>query len=84
MQPATASHPATPAPTASPGPTPAPYLAAVKRKVTLGFINTTHVEVVAGVTLGERVVVTGVGSLKDGGTATVTVADGDINLDFGR
>ena len=24
------------------------------------------------------------GSLKDGGTATVTVADGDINLDFGR
>lgn len=43
-----------------------PYLAAVKRPVTLGYINTTHVEIVGGVRQGDRVVTTGIGSLKDG------------------
>jgi len=43
-----------------------PYLAAVKRPVTLGYINTTHVEIVGGVQQGDRVVTTGIGSLKDG------------------
>lgn len=50
-------------PTAAPA---GPYLAAVKRAVTLGYINTTHVEIVSGVAEGERVVTTGIGSLKDG------------------
>ena len=34
--------------------------------MTLGYINTTHVEIVAGVQQGDRVVTTGIGSLKDG------------------
>jgi membrane fusion protein, multidrug efflux system len=45
---------------------PAAYLVAVKRKVQLGYINSTHVEIISGLHLGDRVVTTGLGTLKDG------------------
>lgn len=45
---------------------PATYLIAVKRQVQLGYINTTHVEIISGANPGERVITSGLGTLKDG------------------
>lgn len=38
---------------------------AVRRNVTIGYTNTTHVEIVEGLAVGDTVVTTGKGSLKD-------------------
>jgi membrane fusion protein (multidrug efflux system) len=38
---------------------------AVRRPVTIGYTNTTHVEIIEGLALGDTVVTTGKGSLKD-------------------
>jgi membrane fusion protein, multidrug efflux system len=45
---------------------PEKYLAAVKQPVVIGFINSSHVEVLSGVKQGERIVTTGINTLKDG------------------
>lgn len=60
--------------TPTPAGTPAPFLAAAKRAVTVGYVNTTHVEILSGVKQGDRVVITGVGSLKDGARVKVVGA----------
>jgi len=44
----------------------AKYLAAVKQKITTGYINSTHVEVLSGIAEGDQVITTGLGGLKDG------------------
>jgi membrane fusion protein (multidrug efflux system) len=39
---------------------------AIKTKVTIGYINTTHVEILSGLQEGDTVVTTGLSTLKDG------------------
>ena len=45
---------------------PKKYLIATKQPVTIGYINTTHVEILSGAKVGDRVVTAGLSSLKDG------------------
>jgi len=42
-----------------------------KQEITIGYINSTHVEILSGVKLGDVVVTTGLRSLKDGATVKV-------------
>jgi membrane fusion protein (multidrug efflux system) len=44
-----------------------------KTEVRIGYINTTHMEVTSGLSLGDTVVTTGLGSLKDGAKIKVVV-----------
>jgi RND family efflux transporter MFP subunit len=50
---------------------PVKFLAVTKQKITIGYINSTHVEILSGVKLGDVVVTTGLSSLKDGATVKV-------------
>jgi len=45
---------------------PVKYLVATKQQITIGYTNSTHVEILSGVKLGDVAVTTGLGSLKDG------------------
>ncbi len=45
---------------------PARSLIVSKKTITIGYINSTHVEILSGVKLGDTVVTTGLSSLKDG------------------
>ncbi len=45
---------------------PVKYLVVTKQVITTGYINSTHVEILSGVELGDFVVTTGLSSLKDG------------------
>ena len=45
---------------------PQKYLIAIKQPVTIGYVNTTHVEILSGAKLGDRVITTGLGSMKEG------------------
>ena len=45
---------------------PAMSLIVSKKTITIGYINSTHVEILSGVKLGDMVVTTGLSSLKDG------------------
>ena len=47
---------------------------AVRRFVTVGFINTTHVEILEGLSPGDTLVTTGKSSLKDSTTVEIVVA----------
>lgn len=50
---------------------PIKYLVASKKEITIGYINSTHVEILSGVKLGEVVVTTGLSTLKDGAKVKV-------------
>ncbi|NIM57677.1 MAG: efflux RND transporter periplasmic adaptor subunit [Candidatus Aminicenantes bacterium] len=50
---------------------PVKYLVASKQEVTIGYINSTHVEILSGVKLGDVVVTTGLSTLKDGAKVKV-------------
>ncbi len=50
---------------------PVKSLVATKQVITIGYINSTHVEILSGVKLGDVVVTTGISSLKDGATVKV-------------
>jgi membrane fusion protein (multidrug efflux system) len=50
---------------------PVKYLVASKQEVTTGYINSTHVEILSGVKLGDVVVTTGLSTLKDGAKVKV-------------
>jgi len=50
---------------------PVKSLVVSKQKITIGYINSTHVEILSGVKLGDVVVTTGLSSLKDGATVKV-------------
>jgi multidrug efflux pump subunit AcrA (membrane-fusion protein) len=50
---------------------PVKYLVASKQEITIGYINSTHVEILSGVNLGDVVVTTGLSSLKDGAKVKV-------------
>jgi len=50
---------------------PVKYLIASKQEITTGYINSTHVEILSGVKLGDVVVTTGLSSLKDGAKVKV-------------
>ena len=50
---------------------PVKSLVATKQKITIGYINSSHVEILSGVKLGDVVVTTGLSSLKDGATVKV-------------
>jgi len=50
---------------------PVKSLVATKQEITIGYINSTHVEILSGVKLGDVVVTTGLSSLKDGATVKV-------------
>lgn len=50
---------------------PVKYLVASKQEITTGYINSTHVEILSGVELGDVVVTTGLSSLKDGAKVKV-------------
>jgi membrane fusion protein (multidrug efflux system) len=52
---------------------PSRSLVVSKQMVTIGYINSTHVEILSGVKLGDTVVTTGLNSLKDG--AKVRIVD---------
>ena len=52
---------------------PARSLVVSKQTVTIGYINSTHVEILSGVKIGDTVVTTGLNSLKDG--AKVRIVD---------
>lgn len=55
-----------------PGPKePVKSLVVSKQKITIGYINSTHVEILSGVKLGDAVVTTGLSSLKDGAKVKV-------------
>jgi membrane fusion protein (multidrug efflux system) len=45
---------------------PVKFLVVSKQEITIGYINSTHVEILSGVKLGDVVVTTGLSSLKDG------------------
>jgi len=47
------------------------FLVATKQEITIGYINSTHVEILSGVKLGDVVVTTGLSSLKDGAKVKV-------------
>jgi len=46
-------------------------LVVTKQEITIGYINSTHVEILSGVKLGDVVVTTGLSSLKDGAKVKV-------------
>jgi RND family efflux transporter MFP subunit len=50
---------------------PVKSLVVSKQKVTIGYVNSTHVEILSGVKLGDVVVTTGLRGLKDGATVKV-------------
>ncbi len=50
---------------------PVKYLVASKQEITIGYINSTHVEILSGVELGDVVVTTGLSTLKDGAKVKV-------------
>ncbi|NIO48411.1 MAG: efflux RND transporter periplasmic adaptor subunit [Candidatus Aminicenantes bacterium] len=50
---------------------PVKYLVASKKEITIGYINSTHVEILSGVELGDVVVTTGLSTLKDGAKVKV-------------
>ncbi len=50
---------------------PVKSLVVSKQEITIGYINSTHVEILSGVKLGDVVVTTGLSSLKDGATVKV-------------
>ncbi len=50
---------------------PVKSLVATKQKIKIGYINSTHVEILSGVKLGDVVVTTGLSSLKDGAKVKV-------------
>jgi RND family efflux transporter MFP subunit len=50
---------------------------AYKRKVVLGYTNTTHVEILEGLMPGDTIVTTGKGSLKDSTKVEIVTAGGD-------
>jgi len=50
---------------------PVKSLVVSKQEITIGYINSTHVEILSGVKLGDVVVTTGLRSLKDGATVKV-------------
>ncbi len=50
---------------------PVKSLVATKHEITIGYINSSHVEILSGVKLGDVVVTTGLSSLKDGATVKV-------------
>jgi multidrug efflux pump subunit AcrA (membrane-fusion protein) len=50
-----------------------PYLVAVKQRVEIGYVNSTHVEILSGVKPGDLVVITGLSTLKDGTRITTVV-----------
>ncbi len=50
---------------------PVKSLVVSKQKITIGYINSTHVEILSGVKLGDVVVTTGLSSLKDGAKVKV-------------
>ena len=50
---------------------PVKYLVASKQEVTIGYINSTHVEILSGVQFGDVVVTTGLSTLKDGAKVKV-------------
>ena len=52
---------------------PVKSLVVSKQEITIGYINSTHVEIISGVKLGDIVVTTGLSTLKDG--AKVKVVD---------
>jgi membrane fusion protein (multidrug efflux system) len=50
---------------------PVKFLVVSKTEITIGYINSTHVEILSGVKLGDIVVTTGLSSLKDGAKVKV-------------
>jgi len=50
---------------------PVKSLVATKQEITIGYINSSHVEILSGVKLGDVVVTTGLSSLKDGAAVKV-------------
>ena len=46
----------------------------VKREVEIGYENSTHVEIVSGVNIGDIIVTTGLSSLKDGSKISIVVS----------
>ena len=43
----------------------------IKRTVQIGYTNTSHVEILSGLSAGDTIVTTGLGSLKDGSKISV-------------